>query len=71
MARIQNLAHFIPSKSFLNISSLLLRPSKRNPRTCSKWIGGWEGEKRKKNDLFKRLKAYAKKDKLREVKLPS
>lgn len=47
MARIQNLAHFIPSKSFLNISSLLLRPSMRNPRTCSKRIGGGEGEKRK------------------------
>lgn len=31
---------------------------------------GWGGRK-EKNDLFKRLKAYAKKDKLREVKLPS
>lgn len=30
MARIQNLVHFIPSKSFLNLSSLLLGPSMRN-----------------------------------------
>lgn len=31
---------------------------------------GWGGRE-KENDLFKRLKAYAKKDKLKEVKLPS
>lgn len=40
------------------------------PKNVFKMDSGWGGRE-EKNDLFKRRKAYAKKDKLREVKFPS